>query len=219
MIRSINLLHYLSEQTYKKICKKFLLDDSECRTGDNSIAFGTEKVKRLNLFNIDYKQFGHIWFMSADIDFESFACRYDEFHEKLFEHYNILFGGDIMSDFPRYDEICCGYIEYSSVIKAENPTETLEKINAKFIPEQTDKSLWHLYKKPHGTIEFLVHANEDSIETLARCHGTALKKRITDENLHITVGLKPSAAVCLETENEIMRWICKKYGMSDLAAQ
>lgn len=212
MIQKLNLLHYLSEDTYKKICLNFNLETSESIT-NNFVTFTDEKIRKISLFNIFYKQFGRIWFMDVEIDYPKFDCTYDTFEQNLYDHYYSVFGDKIMDDFPSYDQLCCNYIEYSSVIKAANTSDIIKKLKTKCKPEQLDKSLWEQYKKPHGIIEFCVSVNKDIIEILARCHGTALKKRILDPSLHRTVGLIPSAAINDSTENYILNWLYKKHGI------
>lgn len=214
MIRNLNLLHYLSEDTYKRICRKFNLNNG--KSVKNNFVAIDEKIRKINLFNISYKQFGHIWFMGAEIDYPKFGCTYDLFEHNLYDHYYAVFGDEVMSEFPSYDRLCCDYIEYSSVVKTSNAADIIKKLEAKCKPEQLDKSLWGQYKKPHGTIEFCACAGKDNIEILARCHGTALKKRITDSSLQITVGLLPAAAVNDLTENRILDWLYKKHGIEAL---
>lgn len=212
MIRKLNLLHYLPEETYRKICIKFNLDPDSPR--DNIAEFGGEALANISLYNITYKEFGHIWFMEAGIDFPRFGCSYDGFGKALYEHYQAKFGREIMAGFPPYDELCCNYIEYSSRIEAENIPEVMRLLAAKCSPEQLDRALWDKYKKPHGTIEFCAAENGNSIDILARCHGTALKKRVTDAALHRTVGLLPDAAINGQTEEQILSWLCKKHGIA-----
>lgn len=214
MIQKLNLLHYLSEDTYKKICVKLGFDDSNAK--ENIIAYKNEKISRINMFNIKNKQFGHIWFMDLEVDFPRFNCDYDTFEEQLYSHYHTMFGEDIMLDFPAYEQLCCGYIEYSSMIELEeNYDEIIERIKSKCVPEQLDKNLWDKYKKPHGTIEFCMSINGKTVETLARCHGTALKKRIPDTTMHRTVGLLPSIAINRKTENEILDWLYRRYKIAN----
>ena len=192
MIQKLKLLHYLSEETYKKICVKLGLDTTVAK--GNIVIFNCQKISQIELYHIDYKDFGHIWFMDVEIDFTKFCCSYDDFEQELYAYYYMIFDEEIMSKFPSYNELCCGYIEYSSVLHLNSITDTRNRLLEKCEPEQLDKTLWSNYKKPHGTIEFCLSLSGNTLETLARCHGTALKKRITDIALHKTVGLIPKAA-------------------------
>lgn len=214
MIQKLNLLHYISEDTYRKICLKFNGNVDKTKA-NNIVIFIDEKIRKITLFNIVYKQFGHVWFMDMEIDYPKFECPYDFFEQKLYEHYYSVFGDEILADFPLYDQLCCNYIEYSSAIKVQNPADIIRKLETKCKPEQLDKSLWGEYRKPHGTIEFCASADKDFIEILARCHGTALKKRI-DPSLHRTVGILPSAAINGSTESCILSWLYKKHGIETL---
>lgn len=54
------------------------------------------------------------------------------------------------------------------------------------------------------------------VETLARCHETALKKRVDDARLHRTVGLIPEAAVNKDTEADILSWLYKRYRITNI---
>ena len=210
MIQTIKLLHYLSENTYKSICAKLNLNPNISK--NNMVIFPNEKISKIELYHIDYKEFGHIWFMDMTIDFPKFSCDYSNFEHELYAQYNVIFDENIMSDFPKYNDLCCDYIEYSALLElSDNSFELINNLKEKCVPEQLDKSLWNQYKKPHGTIEFCISINENTLETLARCHGTALKKRITDVSLHRTVGLIPQAAINKDTEISIMNWLYKRY--------
>jgi len=214
MIESIKLLHYLNESTYKKICLKFGLNYQ--KTKDNFICFEARKIYRIDMFNISYEQFGHVWFMDLHINFPKFDCPYDKFEQELRESCYELFGEEIMADFPAYDKIACGFIEFSNLLKVENADETLNRLRGgKCVREQLERPLWSEYKKPHGTIEFcLCKENATCLFALARCHGTALKKRIKDSSFHGPVGIVPSKIINEDTEKEIMTWLYKNYGVS-----
>ncbi len=213
MIRKINLLHYLPEDTYRKICVRLGLDFNKQR--GNIIVFPDEKIKKIDLYNIDYMKFGHIWFMDVEVDFPKLFCEYDLFGKNLYEEYYRIFEEEIMAGFPTYDQLCCTYIEYVSMLALdEDSSDTVNRLQEKCVPEQLDKALWDKYKKPHGTIEFCVFIEGNSLETLARCYGTTLKKRVRDTTLHKTVGLIPEAAVNKVTEMRIMDWLYKQYGIS-----
>lgn len=213
MIQKMNLLHYLTEDTYRKVCVKLGLDFNKQK--GNVIVFPGERIEKINLYNIDYKEFGHIWFMDVEVDFPEFSCRYDLFGKNLYEEYHRIFDEDIMVDFPTYDQLCCTYIEYVSVLALdEDSSNIVNRLQEKCVPEQLDKALWNTYKKPHGTIEFCVFIEGNSLEVLARCHGTALKKRVRDASLHKTVGLIPEAAVNKATEACIIDYFYKQYGIS-----
>lgn len=211
MIQKLKLLHYLSEETYKKVCIKLRLDANVAK--GNMVSFKDKKISQIELYHIDYKEFGHIWFMDVEIDFPKFCCDYKDFQQELYAYYDVIFDKDIMSMFPSYNELCCGYIEYSSILKLSSITDLRSRLVEKCEPEQLDKELWNNYKKPHGTIEFCLSLSDNTLETLARCHGTALKKRVKDTSLHKTVGLLPKAAVNEETESEILNWLYKKYNI------
>ena len=213
MIRRLRLLHYLSEDTYKAICKKFGLNGSE-RTTESMLSLEREDICGLQLFNIQYQSFGHIWFMDLLVNFPALDCSYEDFGTTLYERYESVFGENLIRDFPAIDALNCHYIEYSSVIETDDADKTIVELlqSGKCTPEQTDKALWEHYHKPHGTIEFcLAQINRNQIETLARCHGTALKKRIKNPDVHRATGIMSSAAVNRNTEIEISHWLCKKY--------
>lgn len=215
MIQKIRLLHYLSENTYKRICDKVNLSFSPSQIGDNFIVYPEQPIARIQMFNINYNAFGRIWFMHIDIDFPRFNCAYEDFAARLYESYTALFGAEIMSDFPAYDRINCDYIEYSTILDVDNAQSVISMLGKKGgVPEQLDKVLWGEYKKAHGTIEFCLSAMDNThIETLARCHGTALKKRITDTAFHRATGITPTVSVNRETENDIVSWLWQKYNI------
>lgn len=212
MIQKISLLHYPKEETYNKICNKFNIDIDK---GQNkSIEFKSGKISKISLFNIKYKDYGHIWFLDITLDFPKFNCQYSDFEKELYLEYNNVFGSDIVCDFPKYDQLNCYYIEYSSFFNSKNPEDIIKKLSKKCVPQQLDKEQWDKFKMPHGTIEFCLSIHSDSIETLARCHGTALKKRIADKSLHVATGILPSAVINKHAENEIVGWLLKKYNIA-----
>lgn len=215
MIQRLNLLHYLTKDTYVKICTRLGLDKDAPR--GNIAVFENEKLSKIDLYHIDYKEFGHIWFMDVEVDFPKFACDYDMFGKMLYEQYRMFFKDNIMEDFPPYDQLCCTYIEYTSMSQLNGDSAgMIDLLKEKCVPEQLDKALWDKYKKPHGTIEFCLSIEGNTVETLARCHGTALKKRVTDSSLHKTVGLIPKAAINQDTETAILNWLYKRYNMNDV---
>lgn len=214
MINKFSLLHYLSEETYKNICRKLGLDDSARKVKDNYISYSDRLICRVHPFNILYNQFGHIWFLSVDIDFQKYHHAYENFGHELFKEYAKLFGNDVMSDFPAFENIYCGYIEYFDVITVCNTDNAIRGMAASGCPpEQLDENRWAEYKKPHGTIEFCVSKVDDThIKTLARCHGTALQKRIKDKSLHHAgAGISAAKMVSEEIESEIMNWLYSKH--------
>ena len=163
MIANIGLLHYISENTYKKICDKLELNSNTRIAKYNFITYHDSAITKIQLYNIKYKAFGHIWFMHIDVNFPYFGCSYDEFPTKLYEAYNELFGPDIMSDFPAYDSLNCDYIEYTDVIEVDNADNVIHHLeNSKCVPEQLHRELWDKYKKPHGTIEFCLDKEDTS---------------------------------------------------------
>ncbi|MGF7143842.1 hypothetical protein HNQ56_002272 [Anaerotaenia torta] len=213
MINKLNLLHYLSEKTYKSICRNLGLDEGDSKVRNNHLLLSDELVCRIHPFNILYNQFGHVWFLSVGINFQKFQQAYENFEKVLFGEYEKLFGKDAMSDFPVFQDIYCDYIEYSNVIKINSAEETIRSMAASgCLPEQLEESRWEEYKKPHGTIEFCVSRVDDThMKTLARCHGTALQKRIKDTSLHhMGAGIKAAKMVSEETESEIMNWLYSK---------
>jgi hypothetical protein len=215
LIQKIRLLHYLSEHTYKRICDKVNLIYSPSQIGDNFIAYPEKPISRIQMFNINYKELGHIWFMHINVDFPKFNCAHNDFESRLYESYNVLFDTGIMSDFPIYDQINCDYIEYSTILDVNDAKAVMSRLSKKgCVPEQLDKALWEKYKKAHGTIEFCLSAIDGThIETLTRCHGTALKKRISNTDFHRATGITPTISVNIQTENEIVSWLRQKYNI------
>jgi len=208
MIQKIRLLHYLNKSTYEKICNKLNFNESGQNTKDNIISYKNQKIDRVSLFNILYEQIGYIWFMYIDINFPLFNCDYTVFADKLYDEYTRLFGVEIMSEFPKYNELNCDYIEYTATISVNNADEIIEELKkGRCVPEQLDRSLWNEFKKPHGTIEFCIDKNDDKhLDILSRLHGTALKKRIKNLNYHRATGVTPVIAVHAETQKEILLW-------------
>jgi hypothetical protein len=208
----MGLLHYLSEDTYKKICNALNLDDS---ARGNFTTYPNKPIFYINPFNIVYKQFGHIWFLHIYIDFPKLECDYKDFKDKLFRQYEKLFGKIVMNDFPPIDQIVCDYVEYHNIFKLNNTQNNKEGIKTPgYPPVQLNLDLSSLKhsNKPHGKIELCVSKKDNKhIETLTRCFGTALKKRIKDKSLHGPVGIKVSKIVDKQTETEIVNWVHKKH--------
>jgi hypothetical protein len=213
MIGNIRLLHYLNEATYVKICDRLGLDSSYSRIGDNFIEYDNAPITKIHMFNIDYNTFGRIWFMHVDIDYTLFECGYEEFPNVLYGKYKTLFGEEALSDFPLYDHINCDYIEYTSSLKFDNADYVIEKLKTgKCVPEQLDKSMWSSYQKANSTISFYICKQDDThIQVLAKCHGTALKRRIKDTSVHRATGITPCVAINAETERKIIEWQLSLY--------
>jgi hypothetical protein len=217
MIKNLKLLHYLSEQTYKNICNKLGLDDSDRKTKDNHVLYPDKLIYFIHPFNIIYEQFGHTWFLSVSIDFQKFQQPHMCFKNELFSEYTKLFGQDAMNDFPAFENIYCNYIEYANVLTVDNADRVIKNMAASgCVLEQLNENKWAEYKKPHGTIEFCVSKSDDiHIKTLARCHGTALQKRVKDKSLHhLGGGVCVAKMVDEQTESDIMNWLYAKYKIS-----
>lgn len=211
MITNLRLLHHLSEDTYKNVCRRLGIYE-EGRMKNKFVMYPDKPIYRIEPFNLAYKEFGHIWFLYLFIDFPKFQCKYADFKDKLFAEYEKLFGKEVMGDFPSFEAINCAYVEYSNIFKVNDADEIIKNMTAlKCPPEQLDKNLWNQFKKPHGTIEFCVAKKDKThIETLARCRGSALKKRI-DASLHVGTGINPAAIVSEQTENDIVGWLLSRY--------
>jgi len=217
MIGNLRLLHYLSSDTYKNICQLLNLDDSESKTKENFVSYPDKPIFRIHPFNIIYKQFGHIWFLNVFIDFPKFQCDYTDFNRRLFEQYGKLFGKNIMEDFPAYEQIICEYVEFYNVfevINADNVEKNARKLGSPPVNPDQDISSMTNVNKPHGKIEFCISKKDDNhIESLAHCFGTALKKRIKDKSFHGPVGIKAAKIVNRQTEEEIVNWLLEKYSI------
>jgi hypothetical protein len=217
MIKNIGLLHYLSSDTYKKICNVLNVDVSDHKTKENYVAYKNKPIFHINPFNIVYKQFGHIWFLHIYIDFPKLKCNYTDFKDKLFEQYKELFGNNIMNDFPAFDQIICDYVEFYNILKIvgnENIEENIKILECPPVQLNLDLSDLTNNNKPHGVIELSISKKDNkNMETLVRCFGTGLKKRIKDKSLHGPVGIKISKIVNKQTEAEIVNWVLKRHNL------
>ena len=211
MIKNMNLLHYLSEETYKNICNTLALDSSK----GSCVSYPKKAISLIEHFNISYKQFGHIWFLSVHINFLKTKCEYNDFNVWLFEQYKEIFGKKIMEKFPKYEQIICNYVEYYNILKVDNVdliVKNVKEFGCPSVELDLDISDLKHSKKPHGKIEFCISKKDGRhIETLAHCFGTALKKRIKDKSYHGPVGIKVDKIVNKHTEIEIVNWSLKKY--------
>jgi len=211
MIQAMNFLHYLHADTYRAVCRALGLSETKPR---GTIAFDNQFISNVSLYHVAYEQFGHIWFLDVRVDCTKHSGTRAGFAEELYAAYRKLFGAESMEKFDAFDDACCNYIEFSNTVVVTDADKTLALLRSKCVPEQLDAALWHIYKKPHATIEFCLCKESDmSLRTLARCHGTALKKRIKEDALHRTVGIKPAAALAEETERDIVAWLYKKHGL------
>jgi hypothetical protein len=212
MINNMGLLHYLSEDTYRKICNVLNLEDS---AHENFATYPNKPIFHINPFNIVYKQFGHIWFLHLYINFPKLKCDYANFKDKLFEQYEKLFGKNVMNGFPAIDQIVCDYVEYYNIFKlnnTQNMEECLKMPGCPPVQLELDLSSLKHSNKPHGKIELCVSKKDNMyIETLVRCFGTSLKKRIKDKSLHGPVGIKISKIVDKQIETEIVNWTHKRH--------
>jgi hypothetical protein len=170
-------------------------------------------ITQIHLFNLEYKSFGHIWFMRVFTDIRSFNCGYEEFESALYQAYDALFGADIMSDFPVFDAINCDYIEYGAIAGVDDAEAAIERLRStKMTPEQLDRDLWDNFKKASSAVAFLLCKEDDThIRLLAKCHGTAMKRLIKDEQLHRATGICLPIAVNHETEALVLGKQIDKY--------
>jgi|GEM_PF-2228338 len=211
MIQTMNFLHYLHEDTYRDVCRALGLDETKPR---EAAVFENQLISKVSLYHIAYEKFGHIWFLDVRVDCTMLAGVRMDFAEELYTAYHMLFGPEAMAKFETFNDACCNYIEYANRLAVASVDETLASLRGICAPEQLDAARWYMYKKPNATIEFcLCKESETSLRTLARCHGTALKKRVKDETLHRTVGIKPVAALNEATERDIFAWLCQKHGL------
>jgi hypothetical protein len=214
MIKTLKLLHYLSEDTYKNICNVLALDSSVQIGKNNFVSYPDKAIFQIHPFNILYKQFGHIWFLNIFIDFQKFQCGYNDFEQRLFIQYEKSFGKKIMNDFPTFEQIICEYVSFYNILKIKNIDNVIKSVREYGCPSiENELDICNLKNadKPHGKIEFCISKKDNShIETLAHCFGTALKKRIKDKSLHGPVGIKVSKIVNRQTEEEIVNWLLEK---------
>jgi hypothetical protein len=209
----MGLLHYLSGETYEKIYHILGLKD-EGNNINGCISYPDNRIFYINLFNIVYKQFGHIWFMDVYINFPKFQCEYFDFEKKLFKQYKELFGKNVMNDFPVLDQIVCNYVEYFHKFKISNVDEIEKKAKDLGCPpvklnlninEMANKT------KVHNKFHLCVSKNDARhIDMLAFGYGSALKQRIKDKSFHGPVGIKTSKIVNQQTEKEIVNWVLKR---------
>jgi hypothetical protein len=219
MIKQIQLVHYLSETTFKNLCKQLDSPAAKHYPYSHTFYYIDSPVSELQFFEVDLKQPIHIFIMESVIDFPGFGCDYTGFPAALYKKYNELFGGEIMRDFPEYNDICCDYIEYTDIIEVKNSDKTLERLlSDRCVPEQLDRARWSEFKKPQSTIKFCIAKKDDThIETLACAHGMALKSRIKDKEFHKFNGILPSRIINLAAEKEIMAWLMHMYNVIDKA--
>lgn len=213
MIKNIRCLHYLTESTYKNICQVLELDCSDQKTKGNFIFNPKRSIYRINLFNIVYKTFGHIWFLCTSMSFADFKCSNENFQQELFAKYSEVFGEKAMTDFPAFENINCEHIEYYNVFKVENADAVMEKLRLQgCLPVLYDLKDDDYVGKPRGKIEFCVSKKDDThIETLARCHGGILKQRIKDKSFHIATGVSAAKMIEEQIEKNIVDSLLKRY--------
>ena len=213
MITKLSFLHYLPKETYQAVCHVLGLDDSDHRNKGNDITFTKGLIARVHAFNIVYEAFGHIWFMNVDTNLEYFPGSYEDYAATLYSEYIKLFGAKAMVNFPTFDQLSCGYAEYANIIAVASADKTIQNMAAMGCPpQQLDESRWASFKKPNATIEFCVSKLDAThLKTLARCHGTALKKRIKDSAFHITTGIAAPKMLEMQIEIDIVQWLYAKY--------
>lgn len=212
MIERVGFLHYLSEDAYRAVCERFGMDADVQKGPENSRTFEGGGVAGIQMYNLVYAQQGRIWFLHTEIDFPRLGCSYDDFPQKLYEAYRDCFGEAFVQDAPDYDSLNCDYVEYARVFAVDDAAAVMACLREKCPREQVEKALWADYKKPNATIAFcLAEQGPTRIETLARCHGPALKKRIKDAALHRGTGVTPAAVVNVKTEKEITDWLWGRY--------
>ena len=210
MINNMGLWHYLSEDTYKEICKALDL------SLDNNVNknFPNDHIFNINLFNIEYNQIGHIWFMNIYLNLPKFQCNLKMFEKKLYEQYKKLFGKKVMENFPKMDQLICGYIEYINDFMVDNAIELEQNArNLGYSPVQLELDINNLKHKDksHSKMHLCISkTDEEHVQTLIFGFGTVLKNRIKDKMYHKTVGIKIPKILEIQTEIDIVNWTLKK---------
>ncbi|MHB1459831.1 MAG: hypothetical protein ACYC1M_00920 [Armatimonadota bacterium] len=213
MIVNIKLLHYLSKSTYKRICERLSLNSGDNIIGNNFVEYPGGVITKVHLFNINYKSFGRIWFMRVDVDFRLLSCSNEQFPEALRTACMGLFGKEAMDDYPAYDQINCDYVEYTAIADVGNADEAIKRLlQGKCSADQLDRDRWANYQKPHSTIALYICKEDDKhLSLLAKCHGTAMKRRIKTASLHRATGIMPSVAVNAQTEQSVFEFLWQQY--------
>ena len=211
MIQEVGFLYWLKEDNYKNICRKLGLNETAQKIKDNCISIDEKGFSMLFLYNVEYTGHGRVWYMETRIDFPKYNCSHTDFPRKLYENYTDIFDTDIMNDFPSYDLMSCNHMKYYNVFDVSSADEVITRLSEKHPPEQLDKSLWSKHKGAGATIDFCFSKKDAThIETLARCNGSALKRRV-DNTFHRVVGVDPYIAINPETENQIVSQIWNRH--------
>ncbi len=212
MIIKLRLLHYLSESTYHRIANIVRLKTSNIAIGDNYVEYPDSAITKIHMFSIEYNQLGRIWFLYTHVDYRKLACEYSEFADVLYAQYQLLFGQEVMSEFPAYNGINCDFIQYACIAKVDDADRCLAVLaESSCVPAQLDRAMWPQFEKPHGTISFYAAKHDAThLIVMAKCYGTALKKRIKEQSRHIATGVIPSAVVDHSEELKILSWLIEK---------
>lgn len=221
MVKAIELQHYIKKENYQNIIQRLSIINETNKTetrNTHTYKIPGSLIYEVFLFDGEYKNAGHIFILMTKINSDHSKINYEDFKSDLYKEYALLFGTDVMNNFPDYDELVCDYIEYDTMLPVENADQVLNhlRVNGKFEPEQLDYLLWDSFKKSFGVIEFcLCKFSNKEIRMLALCRGSALKKRIRDVSLHIEGGITPKAVINEITEKSIFDWLCKQYKVYD----
>lgn len=199
MIRNFEMMNYINEPAYRKICEKYGFDFSESNIPANRKYFNDNSpFIQFSVFNIVYRDLGHIWFFPVILNaprlFSACEITQDNFRTLLLKAYKNEFGTEIMDVFPNFDyerrpgakAVTFAAVEYVSYVNTENADSLIERLSGcNFSHEQLNPDYFNTYKlKSNAYITFTINKiSNTKVRLCAKVASTALKKTLGQKNL------------------------------------
>lgn len=215
MIGEIQLVQYIDESAYKNICEKLSEYETDSHPHSHTFTLNEKGIKRFELFETNLKNKIHTYIVQSVLDYQKFDCKYNEFPILLYQRYYELFGDEIMSDFPDYENIACDYMELFGTAEVRNVDTLFKKLLEKNCkPEQLDRSRWNEVEPTYSKVKFCM-AKEDkkNVSYLMCIHGRMLKSRVKEKGLHLYNGVLPSVLINENMVYDITAWQLHIYGL------
>lgn len=198
MIQKIQLTHQLKKETSDKINTAFQMKEAS-----SSPLYVDASEAAFFVISLKTQPDTNVCQIEIIIDYLYFNCKYELFASMLYKKYHEVFGDDIVSEIPSFDECVCTYVEYTTFVKAKNAKQSIEDLSIICKREYLNRKLWNAVDVHENEIVFLLHQkNSYHLQALAKCYSSALVKldqTITGD----TKAVSANYVLSLDTERSV----------------
>jgi len=204
MIRHMGLMHYPSEETYRRLGAQLGMDLGKKIDKNNRRIFTDpgNPVRQITMYTISYEKMGQIWFLPINLDFNALFkappdtlvpaddIDYASFRELLLDTYRRGIGDDFVDGFPDiFEKTLCAYVEFTAHMETRDAGELMARLSrGRFEREQLDISCFDTYKLKNAIPWFTVNTlGRTTVRLCAKCNGTALKRLLKATNRGVGV--------------------------------